>query len=142
MTSRRQNSAGELGFMALEAVIIAPVVLLILLFIIGGGRYVDARMEVTSAAAEAARAASLEADPIAAREAGRQAAFRTLENRGPSCAELAVVVDVSSFEPGGRVTATVRCSTDMSDVASTGLPGVTLSGESSAPIEQYRADVG
>lgn len=128
--------------MALETVIIAPVVLLILLLIIGGGRYVDARMEVTSAAAEAARAASLASDPLAAKEAGRRAAARTLENRGPSCATLTIDVDVSSFEPAGHVTATVRCSTDMSDVASTGLPGVTLAGSSTAPIEQYRAGVG
>lgn len=140
MTAVKARRA-EAGFMALEAVIIAPAVMLILLLIIGGGRYVDARMEVTSAAAEAARAASLESDPSTAQEAGRLAAIRTLENRGPSCADLDVEVDVSSFVPGGRVTATVRCSTDMDAVASTGLPGVTLSGKSSAPIEQYRAGV-
>lgn len=128
--------------MALETVIIAPVVLLMLLLIIGGGRYVDARMEVTSAAAEAARAASLESDPLTAKEAGRRAAERTLDNRGPSCAGLTVDLDVSAFGPAGHVTATVQCSTDMSDIASSGLPGVTLTGESTAPIEQYRAGVG
>lgn len=138
MTRRRQRPRDR-GAMAIEVVIAAPVMLLMVLLVMGGARYVDAHMEVTSAAAEAARAASLERDPYASVAAGREAATATLDARGKSCASLDVDIDVTSYEPGGQVSATVLCRTDLSDITMSGMPGsTTFEGHSVAPIEQYR----
>lgn len=99
---------------------------------------VTARSDVEGAAAEAARAASLERSSDAAEDAGVDAARAALADRGRGCSELSVHVDVTSYQPGGRVTATVACTPDASGVSPLNITGTTLDATSSAPIEQYR----
>ena len=61
------------------------------------------------------------------------------EDRGLSCADLDVQVDVSSYEPGGYVRATVTCTADLSELAVPGAPGSwTYQASFIEPIEQFR----
>lgn len=130
----------ESGSAALEMVIMAPVMIMFLLFIVGLGRMSQARQEVNSAAYEAARAASLQRNTGASAADGREAALRTLGDRGMSCTSLNVGVDVSSYRPDGRVTATVTCVASLGDLALSGLPGSkTFRATAVVPIEQYRS---
>ncbi|MQA17610.1 MAG: hypothetical protein GEV09_27075, partial [Pseudonocardiaceae bacterium] len=60
--------------MAVELVIAAPVLVALVLMVAGAARMGEARQEVTSAAADAARAASLTRTPTEAATAGERAA--------------------------------------------------------------------
>lgn len=141
MRSRRGDDSGS---SAIELLMVAPILVGCILAVAGAGRYVDARAEVTSASFEAARAASLQRDTAVSAAAGRQAAVRTLENKGQSCARLDVLVDVlvdvSSYQPGGQVRATVVCTADLSDVLIAGFPGTkSFRHTAVVPIEEHRA---
>ena len=64
--------------MAIEVVILTPLVVAAIMVIAAGGRYVDARGQVNSAAYAAARAASLTTNQEAAVQAGTQAAEQSM----------------------------------------------------------------
>lgn len=119
----RQSSRDERGVMAIEVVILTPMLIAAIMVIAAGARYVEARGQVNDAAYAAARAASLTTNQGAAVHAGTLAARDTMTQRGPACADLSVRVDAGDFQPGGNVTATVTCVADLSDLAGFGLPG-------------------
>lgn len=134
---RRRDSRGTA---AIELVLIAPVLMLILLFVVGLGRMAHARQQVESVAADAARAASLERNTDASAAAARTAAQASLGRAGVTCSDLTVGVDLSSYEPGGQVQVSVSCTAALADVAMSGLPGArTFTASSTVPIETYRA---
>lgn len=129
----------EKGTIPLELVIIAPMLAVLLAVLVVAWRVSEAGNQVTAAAAEAARAASLERDVASSAAAGQEAARRTLEDRGLSCVDLDVVVDVSTYEPGGYVEATVTCTADLDDLSVPGAPGSwTEEASFIEPIEQFR----
>jgi Flp pilus assembly protein TadG len=136
MSTRREG-----GSAALEMTILAPVLIMFLLLVVGLGRMALASQDVTAAAHDAARAASLERVVGASAGEGRAAAERALGDRGMACASLSVTVDVSGYQPGGQVTADVACTAELGDLALSGLPGTkTYRASATVPIEQYRAD--
>lgn len=123
----------------MELVLVAPIMLVALLLVVGLGRMASARQEVDGAAADAARAASLERNTGLSVSAARSTAEATLADRGVSCAALSVSVDVSSYVPGGSVSVTVSCTAQLGDVALSGLPGSsTFTATAVVPIEIYR----
>lgn len=131
----------ERGVTAVEFVIITPVLIVALLFTVGLGRMAHARHQVESLAADAARAASLERNTAVAASRGKQMAEQSMGDRGLSCADLEVSVDVSSYRPGGVVRAEVTCQAKLSDVAMSGLPGrQTFTATSTVPIETFRSN--
>lgn len=138
--SRHRHDRGERGTAAIEFVLVAPVILVIFLFVIGLGRMAHARQQLESVAADSARAASLERNTSQSASAAMAAAQRSLGEAGVSCTDLAVNVDLSSYQPGGRVTVTVSCKTRLSDVGMAGFPGSkTFTAKSTVPIETYRS---
>ena len=135
----RQRRRDEGGTVPLELVVIAPMLAVLLSVLVFTWRVSEAGNQVTAAAAEAARAASLERDVEASATAGQIAAERTLDDRGLSCADLDVSIDVSSYEPGGYVKATVRCTADLQELDVPGAPGRwTEEASFTEPIEQFR----
>lgn len=129
------------GTAAVELVLIAPVLMLILLFVVGLGRMAHTRQQVESVAADAARTASLERNTDASAAAARTAAQASLGQAGVTCANLAVAVNLSGYQPGGQITVNVSCTAALTDVAMAGLPGTrTFTASSTVPIETYRAD--
>ena len=130
----------ERGAAAIELVLMAPVLLMVLLLVVGLGRMADARQQIESVAADSARAASLERNTAQSAAAARAAAERSLGDAGLSCAGLDVNVDISDYQPGGQVQVTVSCTAQLRDVALSGLPGSKVfTASSTVPIETFRA---
>ena len=130
----------ERGSAPVELTLLAPVLLVILLFVVGLGRMAHARQQVEWVAADAARAASLERNTAASQGVAQAAARGDLDRAGLSCVSLNVDVDVSHYQPGGTVRVTVSCTAAMSDVALAGFPGSReFHSTSIVPIEIWRA---
>src|SRR5215217_2554925 len=101
MTRRFRHlwTAGEeRGTAALEMVVLAPVLIVVLLFVVGLGRMAHADQQVQAGAADAARAASLERNTGESAAAAQQAARASLGHAGISCTNLDVEVDLGSYE--------------------------------------------
>lgn len=136
----RRRVRDQRGTAAIELVLIAPVLMVIMLFVVGLGRMAHARQQLESVAADSARAASLERNTHLSAGAAKAAAQRSLGEAGVSCTGLTVNVDLGSYQPGGQVRVTVSCTTRLSDVGLAGFPGSkTFTASSTVPIETYRS---
>lgn len=136
---RRGARQDEDGSMALELVMLTPVLVSAILVIAAGARYVEARSQTVDAAYAAARAASLTTDQDSAATAGRRAAAHALAERGRACAHLEVRIDAGQFRAGGATRATVTCFTDLSDLSGLGLARTkTFTATATVPLEQHR----
>lgn len=127
--------AGERGSMSVEMIVLVPVLLLIVMIAVAGGRLVSAEGMVQAAARDAARAASIE------RSAGEAdaAARRSLAAADTANAQCSGGVDVGGFGRGGTVTATVSCRVELSDLGLVFLPGATtVTASSTAPVDTWR----
>lgn len=134
-----RNDGHEAGFASLELVVLTPVLLLMLLLVVGVGRLTHGRQIANQAAAAAARAAALDADPAQAQQDGQQQAHQILSQAGISCHSFTATVDTSDFTAGGQVSVQVVCVTSLSDLGLVGFPGAkTLTASASAPLEQLR----
>src|SRR6478736_1119340 len=128
------------GSMTTEFVVLAPImIVVVLLLVVGLGRYAHGKQLVEQAAAAAARAASLTSTTAQARTRAGQAATGSLSDAGLSCTGMTTDVDTGSFRPGGVVTVTVTCTADLSGLALSGLPGAaTMSATGRVPLEAFR----
>lgn len=135
--TRRQR--GERGTAAIELVLVAPVLIVIMLFVVGLGRMAHARQQIDAVAADSARAASLERNTAQSANAARVAAEASLGDAGVSCTELDVHVDLDNYQPGGQVRVLVSCKAKLGDVALAGFPGTRkFTAEAVVPIESHR----
>ena len=123
MTRRRD----ERGAVAMELVVLVPMLMMVLGVMTAGWRLWTARTQVSDAAAAAARAATLEASGQAAAERARLVARADLETVKAECDPSSVDVDTSAFAtpPGqpGKVRVDVTCRVRLSDLIAPGLPG-------------------
>lgn len=130
----------ERGAMAIEVVLLTPVLVGAIMVIAVGARFVDARGQINHAAYSAARAASLTTNQEDASRAGLRAAEASMSDRGHGCADLSVAIDAGHFVPGGDVRATVSCTSDLSDLVGFGLPGSkTFTFTAVVPLEEHRS---
>ncbi len=111
--------------------------MVLLLFLLTAAVHLGrAAIDVNSAAAAAARAASLARTAPAATTAARNAATADLAGQ---CASLSVTVDTSAFHRGGAVTVTVACTVTTHGLTGISIPGsVTTRAASTSPIDLYR----
>jgi Flp pilus assembly protein TadG len=143
MNQHSRHSTRERGSATIEAVIGVPAFLLFVLLIIAAGRIALARQAVEASAAEAARSASISRTKSQAGANGASGAVTSLRNQGVRCTSQRVDIDTSGFAaPVGtpaKVTATVTCIADLSDLSIPGLPGSrTITATMSSPIDTYR----
>ena len=143
MSQQMRHGNREQGSATIEAVIGVPAFLLFVLLIIAAGRIAVARQAVEASAAEAARSASISRTQHQAKTDGASGAAISLRNQGVRCASQHVDIDTSGFAaPVGtsaKVTATVTCIADLSDLSIPGLPGSrTIIATMSSPIDTYR----
>jgi len=132
-------SRSDGGSITVEMVLLAPVVFAFFCFVIGVGRLDEAHGQVVGAARDAARAASNARTPAEAVAAANSTAHADLTSTGLTCRQVDVHVATSQFTPGGIVQVTVSCTTDLSDVTVSGLPGAkTLSASATAPLDTFR----
>lgn len=143
MTARPRWS-DDRGSYTLELAVLAPVLLLLLGFIVAAGRVALAGSTVDGIARDAARAASLARTPDAAQSAAQTTATHTAAQQNIDCTNLAVHVDTSGFtapvgEPAS-VVVHVACTATLGDLAIPGLPGSkTLTASFTSPLDPYRA---
>ena len=133
----------ERGSAAIEAAIGVPAFALIVGLIIFGGRTATTHEALQSAAADAARSASLARDAEVARVEAREAATSSITNQKIGCSAVEVAVDTSDFnkQPGvpGSVDVTVSCRLDLSDLAIPGVPGSrVMRATMSSPLDTWR----
>ena len=134
----------DTGNAALELVILAPIVVLLIGFVIAAGRTSIAQGSVQAAARDAARQASISRTPAAAQSAAQISAGTELAQEGLDCISApSVQVDVGGFRtPVGQpatVTATVSCTVPLGDLVLPGVPGSrTLSASFTSPLDPYR----
>lgn len=129
----------ERGSATAELVLLTPLLILFVLFIVGLGRLSHARALVGDAAAQAARAATLQyLSPGQAAAAAQQTASDALASAGLACASRSTSVDTGNDHPGGTITVTLTCRVDLSTVTAAGFPGTdTLQATFTAPIDTY-----
>ncbi|HTJ72640.1 MAG TPA: TadE/TadG family type IV pilus assembly protein [Actinospica sp.] len=124
------------GSAALELVIIAPVLILLLLFVVAVGRTIDARERVQDAAHSAARAATLAATAPQAEQAASQTAAQALASAGVTCSPMNVTADVGSLAPGSTIAVTVSCRVQAIGISGLELPA-TVSATFRSVVDRY-----
>ncbi|MFB9854493.1 TadE family protein [Micromonospora andamanensis] len=117
-----------------------PLMVLAALAVVACLRLASAAIDVNSAAAAAARQASLARTSGEAHAAGADGASTTLAGRPITCQPFTITVDPGAFVPGGQVSATVTCSVRLEDLYGLGLPGaVTITSTSRQPLDEFRS---
>ena len=130
----------EAGVATVEVVLMMPVLVVLLFFIVALGRLAQARADVDGAARDAARAASVERTPSAARGSAEATADATLRDRKLTCQDRRLVTSTQAFRPGGDVIVEVVCTINLSDATVSGMPGSnTLIARFVEPIDRYRS---
>ena len=121
--------------MAVEVVLLVPVLVMMMFLVVAFGRYVSAEGEAQAMARDAARAATLERDSESALAAAQAMAAAA----APASLDCEPVELGGAFVQGGRVTVDVECTVSFEDLGLVGLPGrATVHGSSTAPLDQYR----
>lgn len=103
--ARRADRRRERGSFSIEMAALAPVLLLVIAFIVSVGRVTEARAQTQGAARDAVRAATINHNGNA-RQAAQQAYLRATD--GHDCAPEAVL-NTNVPQPGDTVTATATC---------------------------------
>ncbi|MBV6697904.1 TadE/TadG family type IV pilus assembly protein [Kitasatospora aureofaciens] len=131
--------------MAVEAAIVAPYVVGLVLIAIAAGRLQTTSGTVEAAARSAARTASLARSFDGMEEPARTTVEQELKQQGVSCQDLNVAVTLGELKlPGGAV-ATVKvrvvCKVGLGDLLGwlSGVPVTkTLAGEFTSVVDRYR----
>jgi Flp pilus assembly protein TadG len=122
------------GSMAVEFVILAPLMLLLMCFLVLCGRVIEAHGQVDGAARDAARAASVARTAGEADSNALQAAQGDLRGW---CRDGWPASAVTGFSAGsGRVIVTVRCQVDLKFI---GYGSITVTGRAVAPLDTFEA---
>ena len=138
--SSHAQSDGERGSAAVEVVVITPLLVLLLLFVVALGRLADARLLVTDAAHQAARAASLARTEGDARVEAQHAAAEALKEGGAACTRPSVHLVTGGLAPGSTVSVRVDCTAELGDLTHTTLPGhVEMTGRAYSVVDSYRS---
>ena len=140
----RRRERGERGNAALELVILAPVIVLLIGMVVAAGRTTIAQGSVDAAARDAARQASIARSPADAQAAAQDSASAALAGDRLDCTPVIEMpgLDQAFATPVGQpasVTAIVSCTVSLSDLLVPGLPGSKLlTGKFTSPIDPFR----
>ena len=139
-TSTKRRDAGERGDAGpIETVILVPVLLLLVGLIVAFGRTTSATSDVAFAARVGARSAVAAQTLDGARQRAKTVVAASLAQSGLACVSSSTTV-TGDVRPGGRLTITVACTADLSDITQLGLlPGSrTLTGTATELIDVNR----
>ncbi|MFI8515385.1 TadE/TadG family type IV pilus assembly protein [Streptomyces sp. NPDC085460] len=135
---------GDRGDVAIEAVIVVPLLLALALVVLAGARLSLAGQTVDAAAQAAARAASLERTPAAGQSAAQTAAAAVLAQDDQPCTSSSVRATTSGLNAGpgttSTVTVTVSCRVPIGDLLLFGGgPGArTMTASFTSVVDTYR----
>ena len=133
----------ERGSASVEAAVGLPAFVLFVGLVIFGGRTATTHEAVESAAADAARSASISRTSTDAQKDAHEAAQASLANQQIHCLSVDVSVDTSDFSKPvgetGTVAVTVQCRLDLSDLSVPGVPGSrVIQATMSSPLDTWR----
>ena len=135
----RAAGRSEAGSAAAEIVILTPVLVLLALLFVLGGRLANALQEVGDAARTSVESAVISSTASSAQAQALAASGYEISHDGLQCAPYSLTTDLTHFTPGGSVSVQLRCGVGLVTLGIPGLPGsVTLSGDAFAGIELYR----
>ena len=130
-----RSSDAERGSMAVEIVLLTPLLVMMMFLVVAFGRYVSAEGAAQALARDAVRSATLERNGEAALAAARSMAAAA-EPANLSCAPAELH---GAFVKGGQVTVDVECTVSFRDLGLIGLPGeADVTASSTAPLDEYR----
>lgn len=140
----RLGARGERGSMAVEFVIAAPALVLLLLLVSAGGQWLDLTGDVSAAARDSVRAASLAQTYAAAEDDARAAANNDL---GATCVLLntnvaltqgGATVGAGDFPTAQDVQVTVTCTASLEVFSAIGFPvSHTFTDTAAAPLDPF-----
>lgn len=132
---RGPQGRGDRGSLAVELVILTPVLVLFMAVLVALGRVVEAQGQVDGAARDAARAASVIQEAGAARQSAQTAAGTDLSGcvRGPDVTFGAG----TDLAPGGVVNVIVTCRIPLPALSFIGFQTKMITGHASAPIDAF-----
>ncbi|WP_018829647.1 TadE/TadG family type IV pilus assembly protein [Salinispora tropica] len=155
---RRGDPKRDRGSVSVEAAILAPAFIALMVLAGVAGRTAVAAEAVEAAAHDAARAASISRDADTAGERAREAAVRQLDWRGLNCTSTPTVDltgtvngQATSFAAAFRspigqqasVTVRLSCTVDLSDLRLDTIPGMPgsrrVSASFTSPLDRYRS---
>ncbi|MFC0625320.1 TadE/TadG family type IV pilus assembly protein [Kribbella deserti] len=135
----RGGMQGERGTMALELAILAPIMLMLFMFLMACGRYYQTASLLENAAREGARAASQARSVEDAEVRLNDAVDRAAGQAFRSCADTASGSITSGFAPGETLSVEVTCTIDYRDLGLLGLSGDTVVSRTfSSSVDPYR----
>ena len=131
----KSGRVGEGGSIAVELVILAPLITVLLAVVVLVGRVEATRADLAGAAHAAARDLSLARDPAAAMGDARALIDATLHVGSSDCLRATLRSSITATE----VRVTVSCEVGLSDVAVLPVPGsMTVSATATEVIDQHR----
>jgi Flp pilus assembly protein TadG len=137
--ARLRRATGQRGSMALELVVLAPVLVLVVWLLgVYALRLAVANGDVEAAARDAARSASIARTAAGAQAAAAASAATSLAGSGRVCRSLRVAAGTADFRPGGTVSVTVTCAIRLADLAPLALGGAKEVRQTYvAPVDPY-----
>lgn len=133
-----ESRGTERGSATVELVLIAPLLLVLALFVVASGRSGEVLRQVQHAADQGARAAS-QASLLRRDEAARASASRGIEGMGKNCLDPAISVETTKVGRLDAVRVRVLCEVNHVGLGILGLSRRTVSAESTEVIDVYRA---
>lgn len=133
--------ARERGAAAVEMVLVAPVLIVLLATVVGAGRIVSTKSAVLDVAREAARAASEAPDQASAIAIGQQRADEVAAELGLDPSRLQLTQIPGSFDRGASYIVAVQYRVQLGDLPGMGfLPGSFLiSARHDELIDRYKS---
>ena len=137
---RRRRCRDDSGRTTLEVVVLGPLLILLLLFTVYCGRIVTAKLDVSSAARSAARAASLARTADGARQQATDAANGTLAAHSRTCGDPQITIDTTDMRPGGSVTVSITCMVPVGDLFLSAVGEKRMTASSTSPTDVFRSE--
>ena len=130
---------GQRGTMALEMVILAPVLLLLFMFLLACGRYLQTSSLLESAARDGARSASQARSLPEAQTRVDEAVSTTMGQAIKSCKDSASGSITTGFVAGSPLSVEVTCTINYRDLGLLGLGGdTTITKRFTSSLDPYR----
>lgn len=136
--SFRGSSGDHRGSATVELVLVAPVLMVLALFVVTAGRSGEALRQVQHAADNGARAAS-QASSARREAAGLDAALDDLRATGRACVDHSVRVESVKIGRLDAVKVSVSCQVNHAGLRLLGLSPRRVTAESTESIDVYRA---
>ncbi|PPK98778.1 hypothetical protein CLV92_101479 [Kineococcus xinjiangensis] len=133
-TSRRDE-----GSLSLELSMLAPGLVLLLLFLLAAGRVTGVDGAFDAGVRDAARAATQARSPVQAQQRAERVLAAAVATVSVHCRDSLRVEPIAVFEPGRPVTVTASCTYPVSDLGLPGMPGsLTARSTFASPLDPNR----